>query len=44
MKVVGRKEGGMVEIVRHIVIQDGEASDVSVEALDGWLDFVKNVY
>ncbi len=44
MKVVGRKVGGTVEIVKHIVIQDGEESEVSVESLDGWLDFVKNVY
>ena len=44
MKVLGRKAGEMVEIVRLTVIEEDGAADVSVESLDGWLDFVKNVY
>jgi hypothetical protein len=44
MKVLGRKREGVVEIVKLTVIEGEEASDVSVESLDGWLDFVKNVY
>ena len=43
-KVLGRKAGEMVEIVRLTVIEEDGAADVSVESLDGWLDFVKNVY
>jgi hypothetical protein len=44
MKVLGRKVEGRVEIVKLTVIEGEEASDVDVESLDGWLDFVKNVY
>ena len=44
MRVLGEKKNGKVEIVRLTVIEGDESSDVSVESLDGWLDFVKNVY
>jgi hypothetical protein len=44
MKVLCEKKGETVEVVRLTVIEEGEESEVSVESLDGWLDFVKNVY
>jgi hypothetical protein len=44
MRVLCEKKGNTVEIVKLTVIEDGEESEVSVESLDGWLDFVKNVY
>jgi hypothetical protein len=42
MKVFGRKVEGRVEMVRVTIIEGEEESEVSVESLDGWLDFVKN--
>jgi hypothetical protein len=44
MKVLCEKRGELVEVVKLTVVEDGEESEVSVESLDGWLDFVKNVY
>ncbi|MGA1974553.1 MAG: hypothetical protein ABSG92_02865 [Conexivisphaerales archaeon] len=44
IRVLGEKKGSSVEIVRLTVIEDDEANDVSVESLDGWLNFVKNVF
>jgi hypothetical protein len=44
MRVLGKKVEGTVEIVKLTVMEGEEASEVSVESLDGWLDFVKNVY
>ncbi len=44
MRVLCEKRGETVEVVKLTVVEDGEESEVSVESLDGWLDFVKNVY
>lgn len=44
MRVLCEKKGDIVKMVKLTVIEDGEESEVSVESLDGWLDFVKNVY
>jgi hypothetical protein len=44
MRVLCEKKGEMVEVAKLTVVDDGEESEVSVESLDGWLDFVKNVY
>jgi len=44
VKIVGRKVGGQVEIVKQTVIEGDESREVDVDSLDGWLDFVKNAY
>ncbi len=44
MRVFCEKEGGEVVVRKLTVIEGEEESEVSVESLDGWLDFVKNVY
>jgi hypothetical protein len=44
MRLYGEKRGDEVAIVKLTVIEEDQESEVSVESLDGWLDYVKNVY
>jgi len=43
MKVHGVKKGDVVILDRLVVIEDDISSEVSLDSLDGWLDFVKDV-
>jgi len=39
--IEGREEGGKVHLQRVTVVRNGRREEVSVEALEGWLEYIE---